>query len=135
MKTSPVQSLSASFAPGAAGRRHARVIAVTVLVLGVLVAGLAASLWLASFFLYASQRINPLHAGFQAWPDALLAWHDGHLPKAGRRLAGSALFGLLVAFGAPLLGGYSLWERSGRRRLYGSARFADDAEIRRAGLL
>jgi hypothetical protein len=29
-----------------------------------------ASLWLASFFLYASLRVNPLHAGLWGWWDA-----------------------------------------------------------------
>lgn len=107
----------------------------TLAALILFVAGLAAALWLASFFLYASLRVNPFHAGLHGWLDAVLAWHDGRMPKEGRRLIGSALFGLLVAFGGPGLGLYTLWERSGRRRLYGSARFASDAEIREAGLL
>jgi len=109
--------------------------AVTLAALILFVAGLAAALWLASFYLYASLRVNPFHAGLHGWLDAVLAWHDGRMPKEGRRLIGSALFGLLVAFGGPGLGLYTLWERSGRRRLYGSARFASDAEIREAGLL
>jgi hypothetical protein len=114
---------------------HARSAAITVAVLAVLLAGLAASLWLASFFLYASLRINPLHAGLWGWPDAALAWHNGLMPTAGRRLASAALSGVLLAFGGPVFGLHALWERSGRRRLYGSARFASDAEIREAGLL
>src|SRR5476651_2578327 len=116
-------------AANAAGH-HARTAAITIAALALLAGALLASLWLASFFLYASLRVNPLHAGLQGWLDAVLAWHDGRTPKEGRRLIGSALFGLLVAFGGPGLGLYTLWERSGRRRLYGSARFASDAEIR-----
>jgi hypothetical protein len=108
---------------------------VTVAVLAVIVVGVLATLWLASFFLYASLRLNPLHAGMWSWFDAVLVWHDGRMPKEGRRLAGSAVFGLLVAFGGPGLGVYALWDRSGHRRLYGDARFASDAEIRAAGLL
>ncbi|WP_042264288.1 hypothetical protein [Paraburkholderia heleia] len=97
--------------------------------------GLVLALWLASFFFAASHHVNPLHAGFHAWADAALAWYDGRLPREGRRLAGAALFGLALAFGAPALGVYTLLDRSGRRRLYGSARFANEADIRRAGLL
>ncbi|CAB3780308.1 hypothetical protein [Paraburkholderia caffeinilytica] len=115
--------------------QQVRTAVVTVTVLAILLGGLAAALWLASFFLYASLRMNPLHAGLWGWLDAALARHDGLIPNAGRRLAGAALFGVLLAFGGPAFGLYALWERSGQRRLYGSARFASDAEIRDAGLL
>ena len=115
--------------------QHARPAAVTLAVLACLVGGLSASLWLASFFLYASLRINPLHAGLSGWLDAALDWRHGLMPNAGRKLAGAALFGVLLSFGGPVFGLHALWERSGRRRLYGSARFASEAEIRRAGLL
>jgi hypothetical protein len=108
---------------------------VTVAILAIVTGALLASLWVASFFLYASLRLNPYHAGLWGWPDALLAWHDGLMPRGGRHLAGAAVLGVLVAMGCPAMGLYSLWERSGRRRLYGSARFASEAEIRAAGLL
>lgn len=114
---------------------HVYMAAKTLALLVVLGAALLAALWLASFFLYASLRINPLHAGIWGWLDAARAWRDGGLPKEGRRLAGSAIFGLLVAFGGPGLGLCALWSRSAHRPLYGSARFASDAEIRAAGLL
>ncbi|MBB2932012.1 hypothetical protein [Paraburkholderia silvatlantica] len=115
--------------------QHIRTAVVTLAVLACLFGGLAASLWLASFFLYASLRINPLHAGLSGWLDALLAWRHGLMANAGRKLAGAALFGVLLSFGGPVFGLHTLWERSGRRRLYGSARFASESEIRRAGLL
>lgn len=115
--------------------RHVRAATITVAVLAVLLGDVAASLWLASFFVYASLRINPLHAGLWGWIDVALAWRDGLMPTAGRRLAGAALFGVILAFGGPAFGLYAVWDRSGRRRLYGSARFASDAEIREAGLL
>lgn len=114
---------------------HAMLALLTLAVMAAVAAGLTLALWLASLFFAASQHVNPLHAGFHAWPDAALAWHDGRLPKEGRRLAGAALFGVLLAFGAPAFGVYTLLEQSGRRRLYGSARFANEADIRRAGLL
>jgi hypothetical protein len=114
---------------------HLRTAAITLGVLACLLTGLAASLWLASFFLYASLRINPWHAGLTGWLDAVLAWQHGLMPNFGRKLAGAALFGVLLSFGGPVFGMHALWERSGRRRLYGSARFASEAEIRRAGLL
>ncbi|WP_213762416.1 hypothetical protein [Caballeronia sp. dw_19] len=114
---------------------HVRAAAITIVALALLAGALLASLWLASFFLYASLRVNPLHAGLWGWPDALLAWHDGRMLNGGRRLAGAALLGVLVAVGGPAMGLYSLVTSSGRRRLYGSARFASEAEIRAAGLL
>ena len=115
--------------------QHIRTAAVTLAVLACLFGGLAASLWLASLFLYASLRINPLHAGLWSWLDAVLAWRHGLMPNTGRKLAGAALFGVLLSFGGPAFGLHALWERSGRRRLYGSARFASESEIRKAGLL
>jgi len=114
---------------------HARSALVALAILAVVAVGALASLWAASFFLYASLRLNPLHAGFLGWSDALLAWLHGQLPSAGRRLAGAALLGVLAAVGGPAIGLYTLWESTGRRRLYGSARFASEAEIRTAGLL
>ncbi|RQV59892.1 hypothetical protein DF018_30155 [Burkholderia cenocepacia] len=114
---------------------HVRAALVTVAILVIVAGALLASVWVASFFLYASLRLNPFHAGLWGWPEALLAWHDGLMPRGGRHLAGAALLGVLVAIGCPAMGLYSLWERSGRRRLYGSARFASEAEIRAAGLL
>ncbi|GGC24157.1 hypothetical protein GCM10011400_08130 [Paraburkholderia caffeinilytica] len=108
---------------------------VTVAVLAIVSGALLASSWVASFFLYTSLRLNPFHAGLWGWPNALLAWHDGLMPNGGRRLAGAALLGVLVAVGSPAMALYSIWERTGRRRLYGNARFASEAEIRAAGLL
>ena len=114
---------------------HARTAAISVAAMVLLTGALLASLWFASFFLYASLRLNPLHAGLWGWSDALLNWHDGRMQNSGRRLAGAALLGALVAMSGPAMGLYTLWERTGRRRLYGSARFASEAEIRAAGLL
>ncbi|TDV38018.1 hypothetical protein C7405_102218 [Paraburkholderia caballeronis] len=128
------RSLTPSDTVGLAAH-HVRTALVTVAVLATLAGALLASLWVASFFLYASLRLNPFHAGIWGWPDALLAWHGGLMPNGGRRLAGAAVLGVLVAVGSPAMALYSIWERTGRRRLYGSARFASEAEIRAAGLL
>lgn len=114
---------------------HARSALIALVVLVIVAIGVLASLWTASFFLYASLRTNPLHAGLSGWPDALLAWRHGQMPNAGRRLAGAALLGVLTAVAGPAIGFYTLWESTGRRRLYGNARFASEAEIRAAGLL
>ncbi|RRA19483.1 hypothetical protein DF038_30895 [Burkholderia cepacia] len=116
-------------------RQHVRTAVVTLVVLACLMAGLAASLWLASFLFYASLRNNPLHAGFWGWLDAVLMWRDGMMPNVGRKLVGSALFAVLGSLGGPALGVHALWASSRRRRLYGSARFANESEIRQAGLL
>lgn len=118
-----------------AALRHACYAGTTLLAITLVVALGCAALWLASFFLCASLRVNPVHASLYTWLDAVLAWHDGRLPREGRRLAGSALFGVLLAFGAPAAGAGAILDRSGRRRLYGSARFANEADMRRAGLL
>jgi hypothetical protein len=123
---------------GSAGKAigyHVMLVLVTLAGTAAATAGLTLALWLASFFFVASQHHNPFHAGLHAWPDAALAWYDGHLPQQGRRLAGAALFGVALVFGGPALGVYTLLEQSGRRRLYGSARFANEVDIRRAGLL
>ncbi|WP_043287421.1 hypothetical protein [Paraburkholderia oxyphila] len=133
MDTNRRSSISSDTAGPAA--HHVRTALVTLVVLAILAGALLASSWLASFFLYASLRLNPFHAGLWGWPDALLAWHGGLMPNGGRRLAGAALLGVLVAVGSPAMALYSIWERTGRRRLYGSARFASEAEIRAAGLL
>ncbi|MBN3786577.1 hypothetical protein [Burkholderia sp. Ac-20353] len=115
--------------------QHTRTAAVTLAMLACLIGGLAASLWLASLFLYASLQINPLHAGLWGWLDAALAWRNGVIPNVGRKLAAAALFGVLLSFGGPVFGLHALWSSSNRRRLYGSARFASESEIRQAGLL
>ncbi|VWB25459.1 hypothetical protein BLA13014_00921 [Burkholderia aenigmatica] len=121
--------------PSSPLRQHIRTAVVTLVALACLMAGLAASLGLASFLLYASLRINPLHAGLWGWLDAALMWRDGAMPNVGRKLVGAALFGVLVCMGGPVLGVHALWVNSHRRRLYGSARFANESEIRQAGLL
>ena len=120
------------------GWYHVSMAMKTLAVLIVTGAALLAALWLASFFLYASLRMNPLHAGWWAWLDAVRVHHAGHegmIANESRRLMGSAVFGVLVAFGGPGFGGFALWQRSGHRSLYGDACFASDAEIRAAGLL
>ncbi|WP_175838366.1 hypothetical protein [Burkholderia anthina] len=121
--------------PSSPLRQHIRTAVVTLAALACLMVGLAASLWLASFLLYASLRINPLHAGLWGWLDAVLMWRDEMMPNIGRKLVGSALFGVLVSLGGPVLGVHALWVNLHRRHLYGGARFANESEIRQAGLL
>ena len=117
---------------------RARVGRATILTLAIVIgicAGLAAAEWLASWLLYASLHLNPLRAAWSIWLNTLWAWYDGRLPNIGRRLAGAGLLGLLLAFGGPALAGYGWLEQASRKSLYGDARFANDAEIRKAGLL
>lgn len=121
--------------PSSSLLQHSRTAAMTLAVLACMLGGVVASLWLASFFLNASLRINPLHAGLWSWLDAMMAWRYGMMPNVGRKLVGAALFGLLLSFGGPILGVHALCASTKRRRLYGSARFASESDIRRAGLL
>lgn len=114
---------------------HARSAVITLAVLIGLGAGMIAALWIAGFLLYASQHHNPLHVGVWGWIDAVSTWHQGGLPRQGRRLVAVGVMGLLVAFGGPVLAWWAIQEQGGRRELYGSARFANEADVRRAGLL
>ncbi|WP_240655610.1 hypothetical protein [Paraburkholderia phosphatilytica] len=131
----PVLPATAATSSAALARYHVRAAAGTLVVLLLCGAGVAAALWLASLFLCLSLHRTPLHATLALWPQAMLAWYDGRLPGQGRRIAGAALCALLVAFGVPGAGLHALFAGANRRRLYGSARFASTAEIRRAGLL
>jgi lysylphosphatidylglycerol synthetase-like protein (DUF2156 family) len=115
--------------------RHLYPALVTVAVVAALGCATAGAFWLASFLLVASEHHNPLHAGLWDWWDAASAWHDGRLPKAGRKIAGAAVLGCLMAFGGPLFAWWAIRNGSGRRELHGSAQFATEADIRRAGLL
>lgn len=108
---------------------------VTVAVVVAVGCSTVAAFWLASFLLAASAHHNPLHAGLWGWWDAMSAWHEGGLPRAGRRIAGAAVLGCLLAFGGPPLAWWAIRNGTGRRALYGSAQFATEADIRRAGLL
>jgi hypothetical protein len=111
---------------------------VLVIVTGVLVAaGVAAvaALWTAGFVFFALVHHNPLQAGGFGYVDALTDWSNGWLPGAGRRLAVAGVTGCALAFGGPL-GLFGIVRvQQGQRALHGSARFATEAEIRKAGLL
>ncbi|MPV59461.1 hypothetical protein CFB46_20695 [Burkholderia sp. HI2761] len=107
---------------------------VTLCVVIGMLAALGVAVWLATCTLYVSLHLNPLRAHWSAWVDALLAWSDGGLPNMGRRLAGAGFIGLAIAFGGSALAVYAWVERAARRALYGDARFATDADIRKAGL-
>jgi hypothetical protein len=108
---------------------------VTLVILGAFGCATVAAFWLASFLLYASLHHNPLHAGLWGWWDAVSAWHDGRQPKVGRKLAGAAVLGVLIAFGGPPFAWWAIRNGAGKRELHGSAKFATEADIRRAGLL
>lgn len=114
---------------------YARSVAIVIGVLTVLALGLAAALWLAGFIYFAVGHNNPLHAGWWGWFDGVSAWLDGRAPKERRHLLGSAVLALAIVFGGPLFGWASIQSRRARRELHGSARFATEREIRKAGLL
>ena len=111
---------------------------VLAIVTGVLVAtGLAAvaALWIAGFVFFSLVHHNPLQAGGFGYIDALTDWLNGWLPGDGRRLAMAGVIGCAMAFGGPLVLFGIVRAQQGQRALHGSARFATEAEIRKAGLL
>ncbi|MDN7999990.1 hypothetical protein QZN00_22885 [Burkholderia multivorans] len=111
---------------------------VLVIVTGVLVAaGLAAvaALWIAGFVFFALVHHNPFLAGGFGYIDALTDWSNGWLPGDGRRLAVAGVTGCALAFGVPLALLGIVCAQRGQRALHGNARFATEAEIRKAGLL
>lgn len=108
------------------------------IVLGMLIAiGLAAAaaLWIAGFVFFALAHHNPLQAGGFGYLDALTDWSNGWLRGDGKRLAIAAVIGSGVAFVGPLVLIGIVRAQMERRDLHGSARFATEAEIRKAGLL
>ncbi|WP_157266356.1 type IV secretory system conjugative DNA transfer family protein [Azohydromonas aeria] len=90
-----------------------------------------AALWLSAATFLVINKTNPTRADWDSLPRY---WERyGEDPKHKKQLLASMLlaFGLCYV-GAPL----ALWKGAQRRReLYGSARFANEAEIRRAKLL
>ncbi|KVU84291.1 hypothetical protein WK76_25045 [Burkholderia ubonensis] len=109
--------------------------AITAAVLVALAIGSIVALWIASFAFFAIARHNPFLAGEFGWIYAMADWSHGLLPGYGKRLAIAGVIGVLVAFVAPVIAVAVLRAQSGRRELHGSARFANEAEIRKAGLL
>jgi len=116
-------------------RAHGRAAVITLGVLALFGAALMVALWLAGFIYLALIHHNPLHAGVWVWIDGVTAYFDGRLPKERRHLLASAVMALMVVFGGPLLGWLAIQDQVGRRELHGSARFAAEREIRKAGLL
>ncbi len=114
---------------------YARAVAIVIGVLTVLALGLAAALWLAGCIYFAVDHHNPLHAGWWGWFDGVSAYLDGRASKERRHLLGSAVLALVIVFGAPLLGWASIQSQRAQRELHGSACFATEREIRKAGLL
>ncbi|MBU9413506.1 hypothetical protein [Burkholderia multivorans] len=107
---------------------------VTGTLVGILVASIAA-LWIAGSVFFALAHHNPLQSGGFGYIDALTDWSNGWLPGYGRRLAIAGVTGCVLAFGGPLVLLGIVRAQRDQRALHGSARFATEAEIRKAGLL
>lgn len=108
------------------------------IVAGVLIALTIASivaLWIAGFVFFALARHNPFLAGGFGYLDALLDWKHGLLPGYGKRLAIAGVIGGIVPFVGPLVLVQIVRAQSEVRELHGSARFANEQEIRKAKLL
>jgi len=109
--------------------------AITVAVLIAIASALIAALWMAGFVFFALAHHNPLRAGGFGYIDALTDWSNGWLRGYGKRLAISGVIGGGLAFIGPLVLIGVVRAQMGQRELHGSARFATEAEIRKAGLL
>jgi len=96
-----------------------------------LVAGIVATLYIGGFLFLLFAKTNPLHAGLGTWWEYWSFYH--HIPSVKKRLIIGMLIGLVVSFGIPPLVYAKLTEV--RKTLFGEARFATIAEIRKAGLL
>jgi type IV secretory pathway TraG/TraD family ATPase VirD4 len=84
---------------------------------------------------FALAHHNPLRAGGFGYIDALTDWSNGWLVGYGKRLAIAGVIGCGLAFAGPLVLIGVMRAQMGQRELHGSARFATEAEIRKAGLL
>lgn len=112
-----------------------RVLVITIGVLLAVGAASTAALWIAGFVFFALAHHNPLQAGGFGYIDALTDWSNGWLPGYGKRLAMAGVIGAGLTFVGPLVL-VGIWRaQAAQRALHGSARFATEAEIRKAGLL
>ncbi|HEB3530061.1 TPA: hypothetical protein RZC51_001540 [Burkholderia cenocepacia] len=123
------------FDSGARWLAAGRVLAIIVGLLIALGAASIAALWIAGFVFFALGHHNPLQAGGFGYIDALTDWSNGWLHGYGKRLAVAGVIGGGLAFVGPLLLIGIVRAQMGQRELHGSARFATEAEIRKAGLL
>ncbi|QVN18988.1 hypothetical protein [Burkholderia pyrrocinia] len=112
-----------------------RVMTIALGVLAVLAIETVVALWLAGFVFFALARHNPFLAGGFGYVDALTDWSHGLLDGYGKRLVIAGAIGGLVTYVGPLAVVGVLRAQSGKRELHGSARFANEREIRKAGLL
>jgi hypothetical protein len=116
-------------------RAQVRVVVITLAVLLMLLAGLAAALRCAGFFYVAFAHRNPLHAGWWDWIEGVSGCMEQCRSVEHRHLLGSAVVALARGFGGPLFAWAAVRNRVDTRELHGSARFATEREIRKAGLL
>jgi hypothetical protein len=121
--------------PGARWLAAGRVFAITVGVLIALGVATIAALWISGFVFFALAHHNPLRAGGFGYIDALTDWSNGWLHGYGKRLAIAGVIGGGLAFVGPLVLIGVVRAQMEQRELHGSARFATEAEIRKAGLL
>jgi|GEM_PF-3173646 len=123
------------FDSGARWLAAGRALTITVGVLVVLGVASIAALWIAGFVFFALAHHNPLQAGGFGYIDALTDWSNGWLHGYGKRLAVAGVVGGGLAFVGPLVLIGVVRAQMEQRELHGSARFATEAEIRKAGLL
>jgi len=106
---------------------------IVVVVLAVLLyvpAGLLGADYIAGAMLYVTNKRVPEDVSLSTWPEAWLAYREDATQR--KRLQLSAGLGLFALFGLPVLLGLSLTHRA--TPLHGAARFANPAEIAKAGL-
>jgi type IV secretion system protein VirD4 len=96
-----------------------------------LIVGGLLTIYLASALFLAFIKTNPMNAHFGTWFDYWKWYH--HIPAIKKRLVLAMVFGAGLPFGGPWFAYMHLTKD--RKTLFGEARFATVAEVRKAGLL
>jgi type IV secretion system protein VirD4 len=112
---------------------HGKLILVIKIVFGVIVFVVLtfAAIWLAGAFVLAAWKHNPLNATLGTFSQYWTAYHE--VSQYTKRLKVSLILSLVVCYVFPLIMVFMVNNK--QRALHGDARFANDGEIRKSGLL
>ncbi len=97
----------------------------------ILVLAIFGVIWLAGFLFFLFSKANPLHADFSTWFTYWNYYQDD--PIIAKRLKTSLIIAAIAGFGIPIAALVAALRDI--KHLHGNARFANNSEIRNAGLL